>query len=135
MPSRSDFDASEIERISECPLCVSPDARELFVEKGFLYVECDSCDLIFSRERVREEFLDRISADETYCSEVNAAYQQRVGEERLNLIENLRSGPPAPSVATFVGFWAPRRKTADHEKRQASGLECFEPRGLSPIAD
>lgn len=96
MPTIDSFDAAELEFLDVCPWCRSTSFRTLFHERGFSYVECEHCTLIFLQPRVKEEFISRLYDGDAYHVDTNIAYTRRVGERRLHLLGRL-----APQARVF----------------------------------
>jgi SAM-dependent methyltransferase len=63
----------------------------MFVEKGFPYVQCKKCDLIYLQTRVRQEHLGAVYAEE-YHSQVDARWSWRTAEKRMDLLGSLPAG-------------------------------------------
>jgi 2-polyprenyl-3-methyl-5-hydroxy-6-metoxy-1,4-benzoquinol methylase len=91
MPDISRFTQEQLETLAACPWCKDSSPLPMFVEKGFPYVQCQKCELIYLQTRVRQEHLGAVYGED-YHSQVDARYAWRNGEKRLDLLGALPSG-------------------------------------------
>jgi 2-polyprenyl-3-methyl-5-hydroxy-6-metoxy-1,4-benzoquinol methylase len=96
-----------------CPLCGSDDYAELFVKRGFTFVRCRECSLIFSNPQVDESLvLDEYRAGDANDMWVDVLTSERQLEldrikfgEILDELEPYRSGGKLLDVGTSIGLF------------------------------
>jgi SAM-dependent methyltransferase len=92
MPPITQFPLSKLETLYACPYCGCAETRYLFVERGFPYVECRECGLIFLATRVKQQNVGEIYDNEGYHSDQPTRATRRTAEKRAALLGSLPRG-------------------------------------------
>ncbi len=89
LPSIENFTDDQLEQLDNCPWCQCNDSTALFTEKGWDYVECNNCELIYLNTRIKVEFIHLIYDQDEYHNSSNLAFTLRSGEKRLDLFGHI----------------------------------------------
>lgn len=89
MPHRNKFDLIQLDTLTCCPWCKGNDAISLFVEKGWPYVQCCNCKLIYLSTRIKEEYVHLLYDQDEYHDSSNLRWLANNGEKRLALLGNI----------------------------------------------
>lgn len=97
----------------DCPLCGSDTQRELFVKRGYTFVRCSECSLVFANpqvdeSRVLEGYKAAGSADlwaEVLLSERQQALDREKFAEILDELEPARGGGRLLDVGCSIGLF------------------------------
>jgi SAM-dependent methyltransferase len=105
MPAITEFEPSQLETLTACPFCNCASVDYLFSERGFTYVECRSCRLIFLSTRLREEQLGLLYDSDGYHSAQPSAANRRTAQKRVQLLGSLPAGARVVEDAAGDGLF------------------------------
>ncbi len=103
MPHLDQFTKSQLENLDTCPWCANSAFTPLFTEKDWPYIQCDSCDLIYLKTRLKEEQVHVIYDQEEYHTSTKPSNILRIGEKRLDLLGKIQSNAVIFEDATGSG--------------------------------